>query len=123
MKNIKPRNIFLIDALGAFVSFIMLGFVLPNFDSLLGIPVQVLFILSFLAFLLSIYSSLCYFYFPDKWKPYLKAIAIANGSYCIFTFLILTYYFDNITIWCWFYFIIEILIIFYLVRIEWNKAE
>src|SRR6187402_1767428 len=89
----KPKTIFLIDSIGAFVTTFILFLVLKTFHEYIGIPEIVLTYLSLIALVFSLYSAVCFILLKDNWRPFLKLISIANSLYCLLTLtLILSYY-------------------------------
>ena len=121
VKNISPRRLFLIDALGALLSAFMLGGVLVNFTNIIGMPVNVLYILTFFPVLFFFFSLSCYV-FTLPTRPYLKIIAIANLLYCCLTLSLMIYLSSAITHWGLLYFGIEIIIVLTLAFWEYHIA-
>ncbi len=116
MDNLK-KNIFLIDGIGGFLSALTLGIILTMLE--IGLPDQILFTLSSIAFIYGIYSLSCHF--GKKTQPiWLKVISIANLTYCLATIVILFLYYKQMTTLGIIYFILEILIIFTVVWIEFR---
>jgi hypothetical protein len=118
----NPKQIFLIDGFGALVTTFSLAVVLVIFESHFGMPRKILYILSFAACIFAIYSFSCALRMPEKWQPFLKAIAIMNFMYCCATFFLLYYFYENLTILGLTYFILEIIVILILVKIEFMLA-
>lgn len=116
--SLKPKTIFLIDGIGAFVTAFFLFFVLRNYNAYFGLPKTTLSYLSIIAMLFSIYSISCLYLANKKWKAFLKAISIANLLYCGLTTYLLIYYYKQITLLGLSYFILEISIILVLAFIE-----
>ncbi|UUF13911.1 MULTISPECIES: hypothetical protein [Flavobacterium] len=114
----KPKNIFLIDAIGALLTFILLFLVLRSFNSFFGLSKTTLEYLSLLALIFSIYSFTSFFLAKNNWKIYLKIICTANILYCVFTFGILLYDYKSISIFGVVYFLGEIIIIIGIVILE-----
>lgn len=114
----KPKNIFLIDGIGALLTALLLYFILRNFNAFFGLSKSVLEYLSLLALVFSFYSISCYFLVNNNWKSFLKIICIANILYCLLTMGILFYHYDNITILGIAYFLGEIAVITGLVFLE-----
>jgi len=85
IKTITYKKLFLIDSLGALITALILGFVLTSFEDTFGMPAGILYILSLIAFIYSIYSSLCYLLIKTNFILFLKVIAIANLLYCFIT--------------------------------------
>ena len=114
----KPKNIFLIDGIGALLTALLLFFMLRNFNTFFGLSKSVLKDLSLLALVFSFYSISCYLLVNNNWKSFLKIICTANILYCLLTIGILFYHYDNITILGIAYFLGEIAIITGLVFLE-----
>ncbi len=125
----EPKNIFLIDGIGALVTFLFLfgiGFLVQEY---FGIPKNVLYILAFVALFYAIYSFLCYFFLFDnfgkslrKWQFFLKIIIIANSLYCMIIAFLLVLFYQNLTVLGLSYFILEIGVIIILVILETRIA-
>lgn len=118
----QPQKAFLLDGIGAVVSALLLVILLAPLENLFGLPAAVAQRLSVPAFLFAIYSLGCYFLKPTPWQPWLRAIAIANLLYCGVTIALLIMHRDSITPFGIAYFIGEILIILFLVRLELQTA-
>lgn len=114
----KPRNIFLLDSLGALLTTILLFFLLKSFNEFFGLSKTTLEYLSLIAFLFFIYSGICFFLVKDNWKSFLKIICTANILYCILTFCILIYNYESVSIYGIIYFLGEIIVISGLVFLE-----
>ena len=118
LNKINPRKFFLLDSIGALLSAIMLGLVLASFEAVFGMPPKVLYLLSLIACVFTVYSFFCYLKFPLNWKPFLRAIAIANGLYCCLTIALVIYFYASLTVIGLIYFVIELIIVAILVAIE-----
>jgi len=115
---VKTKKIFLVDAFGALISALLIGLMVAPNEPFFGVPAPICYLLSFIAILFSGFSLLSYLFTTDRWKKYLRIIAILNLGYCAFTASVLTLNAEGITIWGWAYFIIEIIIVFSLSRVE-----
>ncbi len=113
-----PKQLFLLDGIGALVTAICLGFLLVKFESLFGMPKQVLYYLAAVACIFACYSLFCSFRLPQNWKPFLKIIAIANLIYCLTTAILVFQFQQELTMLGKLYFMGEIAIILFLVSIE-----
>lgn len=120
---ISPKKLFLIDGIGALISAFFLGVILVHFHDYFGMPLNVLSYLALIACLFSIYSISCVFLAVDNWKPLLKIISFANTLYAFLTLGIVIYYYQQLTILGFGYFIIELSIVFGLVNIEKKMIE
>ena len=123
LKNLTIKKLFLIDGFGAVVTAFMLGFVLSSFETLFGMPQNILFILAGIACCFAIYSFSCYFFIKENGKPFLKVIAIANTLYCILTLVLVIYLNQTLTWLGVAYFVGEIIIVLALVSVEWRYAS
>lgn len=114
----KPKNLFLLDGLGALLTALLLSFILRTFNGFFGLTKNTFGYLSLIALVFSFYSVTCYFLVNKKWKSYLKIICIANILYCILTFGVLIYNYQKISAFGAIYFLGEITIILGIVYLE-----
>ncbi len=119
----NPRNAFLIDGVGAFISAILLFFLIASFEKTFGLPKKVAYQLSIPVFGFMFYSLGCYFLNIRPWKPYLKLIAVANLAYCGLTFCLIFVEFQSLTALGIVYFLAEIMVILLLVSVEWKTIK
>ena len=108
----KPRNLFLIDSIGAMLTALAMFIVLTNFNQYFGIPKISFTYLSAIAACFCLYSMFCFLFLRENFPPFIRIISIANILYCILItgFLIqynakitnlgLAYFFGEITIIC-----------------------
>ncbi|MGJ3235773.1 hypothetical protein [Marivirga sp.] len=123
---IRPTKIFLLDSLGALLTTILIGVVLTNFQEYIGMPLDILFTLAGVALIFCVYSISCFVFLKKNWKPFLKAIAIANLLYCLATTVLIITFYPQLTILGLLYFIGEIIVIVVLVYFEflvWHKTK
>ncbi len=120
--KLQPKTIFLIDAVGALVSAILLGLVLTRLEAFFGLPKNVLYVLSGIAVLLSVYSLAHAFVQPSNPSVRLKLIAVANLCYCVLTFVLLLAFYPQLTMYDLLYFVGELLIILSLAFFELKTA-
>jgi hypothetical protein len=114
----NPKRIFLIDGLGAFFTAVSLTVIVAGFEPLFGMPRKVVYMLSLAACIYAVYSFCCSFFIRRQWQPYLKAIVIANILYCCVTTGLVLYFYQSLTALGVIYFLVEVIIIACLVRIE-----
>ena len=119
----NPRKMFLVDGIGAMLSAFFLGVVLVQFEASFGVHIALLIYLALTAAVFAIYSISCYFWFPDKWRVFLKVIAIVNLIYCFVTIWFVLLDNETLTIMGYLYFIAEILLIVSLVFVELKVAR
>lgn len=93
--RIRPKRLFVMDATGALISAVLLGIVLPYFEVYIGMPLLILYVLAGVALALSLYSLGCFLRSSNRWKRYLKGIAVANLIYCAFTAGTVVYFLSN----------------------------
>lgn len=118
----KVRTLFLIDALGALISALMLGIVLLQYQAIFGIPVPILRFLAAVPCFFILYDLGSYLTNKSQ-NQLLKGIALANISYCILSLSLVSYHHEQLTWLGWGYIIGELMIILILVRIEWRTAH
>ena len=123
LTSINPKKFLLIDGIGAVVSAFFLGVVLVQLENVIGMPKNVLYGLALAPCIFAMYSFGCYFFLKRNWSPYLKAIALCNLIYCGVTIGLMYYYFDKLSTLGLFYFIMEIIIILVLVRVELRSSS
>jgi len=119
----NPRQLFIIDGLGALTSALLLGIVLVRFEDFFGIPSSVLYTLAFIPILFAIYDLYCYRNKNRQIAFYLKGIAILNLSYCCLSLFLSFQHKESITVWGWLYIIGEVIVIAILSWVEYNTAN
>ncbi len=120
--KVSPKNLFLIDALGALLSTISLGVVLPYFHDKILMPKSILLPLATIAFVFFMYSLGCHLKLPQKWQIFLKGIAVANSMYCLLTTGLIIHFWQQLTYLGRGYFLAELVVIAILVTIEFKVA-
>jgi hypothetical protein len=119
----NPDYLFLADGVGALLTVFGLTCVEFFFFDFFGVPAALFRGLQIAGIAFSVYSLCCYFYLKKKHSHFLRAIAIANFSYCVAVFVFLCINFDTVTSLAWLYFGIEIGIVLSLVSIEFRVAR
>ena len=125
MKNLKenPEYIFVIDGIGALLSAFLLGVVLVRFEAVFGIPASALYFLASFPMLFALFDLISYLGRSNKsWKN-LRAIAILNILYCLVSLLVGIYHHERLTVLGWAYLLIEILIVLFLAKIEFQFSK
>ncbi len=117
---LKPKRLFLIDGLGAFLTAFFLFAILRTFNEYFGMPQTTLVFLSIIALAFSFYSFCCFFLVNNNWHPFLRAITIANLLYCCLTLGLVIYNYPRLTFLGVTYFLLEIIIVCGLVFLEIN---
>ncbi len=123
MLKLNSKNIFLVDGLGALSSAICLGIVLVHFQSLIGMPVESLYLLAAIAICLSAYSMICHLVIRVRQQTFLKALILFNCTYILLSVLMVYLHFAELKIWGLLYFAIEIAIIGLIVYVEYNSLD
>lgn len=117
------KNLFLIDGIGAIITALLLSKVLARYESIFGMPANLLYILAGIAACFALYSLTCYWRIKEGGAPFLTGIAVANTLYCIATLGIVAYRFDSLTGLGVAYFIGEVLVVMGLVSVELRAAR
>lgn len=119
----RPRQLFLLDGLGALLSALLLGVVLPRLQSLVGIPLHTLYLLATFPVFFAVFD--CYSYRKKEGTLALplKIIAILNGLYCGLSLGLALYHQTQLTKLGWLYIVVEVLIVGGLAIFEWRVAE
>ena len=119
-KTLNLKQIFLVDAIGALLTAFFLFAILAQLEHYFGMPKQVLFLLSGIAFCLFIYSMCCHRFIKSNWKPFLIALMIFNTAYLLVSITMVIQNAEYLTNLGWIYFTLEILIIGILISIEYT---
>ncbi len=114
--TLTPKQLFLIDGVGALISALALGVVLPIFQHYFGVPISSLVLLASAPVLFVIYDLVCYF--SSAGGSALKLIAFANLGYCLLSVSLLSNHFYALTTLAFIYFSLELVIVFLLAVIE-----
>lgn len=104
--------------MGALLSAIFLGFVLPTIPSYVGMPEAVLRALAGLALMLALYSLSCYRFADHSQPRWLRLVMGCNLAYCALTAGLVVIHWEQLTALGVAYFVIEMLIIVTLVAVE-----
>ncbi|MHA7059631.1 hypothetical protein ACWGOQ_0020565 [Aquimarina sp. M1] len=119
----KPKQLFLIDGLGALLTLFFLIAMSTIFQEYIGMPETALYFLAMIALIYTVYSFSCYYLLnPRNWKPLLKIIAFANLVYCFLTIGCTYHFYQSLTTLGLFYFILEILLVLVLIYLEFITA-
>jgi hypothetical protein len=110
------RQLFLLDGLGAVVTAVMLGAVLPAFEPAFGMPRPILLALALVAASFAAYSLTCHV--RAAGARMLLGITIANTAYCVCTLGLVVWLRGSVTWLGVAYFLGEILVIAALVTVE-----
>ncbi len=117
------RKLFLIDAIGAAITALLLWQLIGRFPLLFGVPLFWVRWLSRIAIVYSAYSLLCYIIRPRFASKFLKTIATANIIYCAIILLMIVTNFNSLSALAIAYFIVEIGVIGYLAYKELKTVK
>ncbi len=115
--KLKPKTLFLIDGLGAFITASILFVFSRIFYKYIGIPPITLTYLSLIAAIFCLFSLACFFW-VDNFQPFLTTISAANLLYCCLTIGLVYWYYESISKLGISYFLAEIIVICAIVFIE-----
>ncbi len=113
---------FLLDGIGAFISCIMLSFVLVQLQHLIGMPVSKLYFLAAFPFVYTLFDAYNYYKLPNAAPRNLRLVAMLNVLYCIISAVLLVMHFADLKTLGWIYFISEKIIVLILANMEWKAA-
>jgi len=114
----NPKNLFLVDSIGAFLSTVLLFIIIFFFEQEFGLPKEALYLFLGIACLSTIYSIYCFHYIDKQPRIFLRIIAISNLLYCLLMVLFLLVFFNSVTTIGYLYFFFEIIIVSFLAYIE-----
>jgi hypothetical protein len=123
LSKLTPKSIFLIDAIGALLTATSLITVCKYFEVYIGMPSDVLNILSGIAFAFCTYSFACHFLVKNNLLRWLIVIGIANLGYCCLTAGLMYFHFSSLTQLGIAYFSGEISIIGILIYFEFQFSK
>ena len=119
----KPKAIFLVDSIGAFLSAFCLLIISRFYGNYFGINPSTLQLLTILPIVFCIYSACCYLLIIRGYKPFILIIAIANFLYCLITMVLIFTHYSELTILGLSYFILELMIIGIIVYLEFDISS
>jgi len=121
--TLNPKQLFLIDGLGAVVSASLLGTIGYRFADTFGMPQWVLYFLAALPCLFIVYDMICYLKVHKNWAPYIKIVVFINLFYCFLSLGFMIYFYQELTTIGLIYFSLELLVVLILVNIEWKTSK
>jgi hypothetical protein len=119
----KPKTLFLIDSLGAFLTIFFLFVVIRNLNQYFGVPTSVLTYLAVIASLFCVYSATCFLVLEERWVYHVKTIGIANLLYCVLIIGVVINNNSSLTALGRTYFLLEVLVIYGLSYVELRVAR
>lgn len=119
----KPRKLFLIDGIGAFMTTLAMVMACLYLSSYFGLSPTIFRLLAILAACLCLYSVSCFLWVKKKWSTFISIIAVANMLYGITSIAFAIIYYRQIQIVGVIYLSLETMIISVLVNIELRVAK
>ena len=119
----KPKAIFLVDSIGAFLSAFCLLIISRFYSNYFGINPSTLQLLTILPIIFCIYSACCYLLIKRSFKSFILIIAIANFLNCLITLMLMFTLYSELTILGVSYFVIELMIIALIISIEFKVSH
>lgn len=123
MNSTGARKWFIIDGFGAALSTIMLGLILPHYQTFLGIPNGILEILVLPPFFFLLFDLGVLVFRPNRLKPYLIGIALFNVAYVLLSLILLGLHAADIQLFAFLYFAGELLIVGWMAYQEMTCAR
>lgn len=114
----KPKQLFLVDAIGALLSAFLLGVVLVEMEQYFGIPPSTLYFLASIPCVFAVFDIYCIISISKNSGTFLKFIAIANLMYCALSISLAFTHIEVITYLGWIYIVGEVLLVSFLAYVE-----
>ena len=118
---LKPKQLFLIDGIGALLSAFLLAVVLVKYEYFFGIPRYTLYFLAVFPLCFAIIDLMGYLS-PKRARTFLKIIAFSNLAYCLLSLGLAAYHYLSLSLWGWVYIVVEVAIVLFLATIELKTA-
>ena len=122
----NPRLWFLVDGIGAALSILLAGLILPDFSLQLGLPVSALWLLASAAFIPLAYDVWHFIRRSVAGTAFLpkalRGIALINLSYVSFSIGLAFFHRGSLTFFGWGYILSEALVILFLASLEFRAA-
>ncbi len=117
-----PKQLFLIDGVGALVSAIMWGVVFVQFETITGFPANTCYFLAVFPVFFMVFDFASYLW-AKKLNLNLRYIAMQNAGYVLISLLAMVKHAETITLFGFGYLFMEIVIVLFLVRVEWKVSH
>ena len=117
---LELKKVFQLDLVGAVLSAIILGLILPFWQPCFGIPLAVLRLLAFCAIFLSVFDLACIFLLKKESRiQYAVSTIIGlNVMYLLLSIIVIIMHWDLITLWGHGYLFLEIVVLIGLIYFE-----
>jgi hypothetical protein len=115
-----PKHLFLLDGMGGFASAVAPLIIVWKFETLIGLPRELLIAMALTGFLYGSYSLLCALKIKTKWALFLKILVGANATYlfCLMAYTVL--HFSSLSPLGLAYLLIDHLVLISVIFIELN---
>ena len=117
---IDHKNIFIIDAVGALLSALLLGLVLPALNSWVGMPLPTLYFLAGLPIFFGLYDVACVYFVHHQQAIWIRIILFLNSAYCVLTLGLMYIHYEQLHVLGLVYFIIEQIVLIVMIKIQWR---
>ncbi|MCC5945553.1 MAG: hypothetical protein JJT94_11515 [Bernardetiaceae bacterium] len=120
----NPKQLFLIDGLGAGLSAFLLAVVLVRLEHIFGIPPAALYFLALLPCMFAAYDFYCF----AKAKAlnissFLQGISLMNIGYVVLSIGVALYHHSVLTYYGWLYIALESVVVLFLASIQYRVAK
>lgn len=109
--RLNPKQVFLVDGVGALISALFLGLILIKHQPVIGLPESALYFLASFPVLFAVYDFFCFAFLKLKARALLKGIAYANLCFCLTSLIVTLFHFQLITFLGLLYILIEVFIV------------
>ena len=120
--QIRRKDIFLFDVIGAFCSVLGLLVIQAYFSDYFKLKTNSVLFLALVGFCIFIHSLVGFLAYSHS-KAYLKRMGYINLIYIVFIGIVIALNFSTITLWAQLYFLVEFLIIRWLIMLQLSKKE
>ncbi|MEM9074564.1 MAG: hypothetical protein AAGE52_39080 [Myxococcota bacterium] len=115
---LNHRTIFLFDGVGAVVTAVSLGLILPAVHEWIGMPVEIVRALGIAGVGFALYSFGCFRFADTTRRHWLAIVMIANSSYCVLSAILTAVHWELLKPLGVAYFLGEIVVLIAVVAIE-----
>lgn len=123
MQKLSPKKLFMLDGGGALLSAVLLGGVLPHYESFFGMPATALYLLAAFPILFLCFDVVSYFRYPKNSRLALRMVAGMNLGYCLISVGCLIHHYPRLTKFGLTYFFLELLVVVFLAVLELKMAN
>ncbi len=114
----NPRQVFVLDFIGACVTAFITGYVLVKFEFEFGMPRLLVIPMALMASLMAVYSLLCSLFIKKRFGPFLLIIAFFNFLFCAISWWLVYSFSYLITPLGYAHYVLESAVVFLVIYIE-----